>query len=158
MTIKVITEELVAEISRSYPTLNALNLSSNEICEIQNLSPLGALVALNLSNNSLSELGGIGNKILPNLRQLDVSISKAELHAVLSHHWCPQHGAIPTGEFVTEVLSESPAPAAPSPRVTWRAPRSRGRPGGTPRAPSIHRACGQEVRKEGVKRRCEQRV
>lgn len=73
MTIKVITEELVAEISRSYPTLNALNLSSNEICEIQNLSPLGALVALNLSNNSLSELGGIGNKILPNLRQLDVS-------------------------------------------------------------------------------------
>ena len=73
MTIKEITEELVAEISTSYPTLNALNLSSNEICEIQNLRPLGALVALNLSNNLICELSGIGGKCLPNLRQLDLS-------------------------------------------------------------------------------------
>ena len=40
MTITAITQELVAEIHLSYPTLNALNLSDNEICEIENLGVL----------------------------------------------------------------------------------------------------------------------
>lgn len=49
MPIKLISEELVQEISRSYPDLKLLNLSNNEIAVVENLAPLTALERLNLS-------------------------------------------------------------------------------------------------------------
>lgn len=49
MPIKTISEELVLEISRSYPDLKHLNLSHNEIRAVENLAPLTALERLNLS-------------------------------------------------------------------------------------------------------------
>ena len=49
MPIKTISEELVLEISRSYPDLKLLNLSNNDIRAVENLAPLTALERLNLS-------------------------------------------------------------------------------------------------------------
>lgn len=54
MPIKTISEELVLEISRSYPDLKHLNLSNNEIRAVEHLSPLTALERLNLSGAKAS--------------------------------------------------------------------------------------------------------
>ena len=53
MPIKRISEELVSEIVINYPELRALNLSNNEIVEIQNLSPLSGLTSINISENRI---------------------------------------------------------------------------------------------------------
>ena len=49
MPIKKISEELVWEISQSYPNLKLLNLANNHIRVVENLEPLTALERLNLS-------------------------------------------------------------------------------------------------------------
>jgi Leucine-rich repeat (LRR) protein len=51
MPIKRISEELVSEIVANYPDLTVLNLSNNELEEIQNLSLLSSLTSLNISGN-----------------------------------------------------------------------------------------------------------
>jgi Leucine-rich repeat (LRR) protein len=53
MPINRISEEMINEIVENYPGLTVLNLSNNEIVEIQNLSPLSSLTCLNLSGNQI---------------------------------------------------------------------------------------------------------
>ena len=54
MPIKRISEELVSEIVVNYPELTVLNLSNNELVQIQNLSPLSGLTSINVSDNRIS--------------------------------------------------------------------------------------------------------
>ena len=56
MPIKTISVDLVREISTCYPNLALLNLSNNEIREVQNLEKLTALQRLNLSGNRIVAL------------------------------------------------------------------------------------------------------
>jgi Leucine-rich repeat (LRR) protein len=53
MSINRISEEMISEIVENYPGLTVLNLSNNEIEEIQNISPLSSLTCLNISGNKI---------------------------------------------------------------------------------------------------------
>ena len=73
MPIAEITPQLVEEIVASYPRLAALNLSSNQIRRLENLDPLVNLSTLDLRDNQLTLLEGLGGGQLPELRELNVS-------------------------------------------------------------------------------------
>lgn len=73
MGIAEISRDLVAEIAQSYPSLATLNLSSNHIQRLENLEPLACLSALDLRDNQLALLDGLGGGQLEALRELNVS-------------------------------------------------------------------------------------
>lgn len=73
MPITEITPQLVEEIVASYPQLAALNLSSNQIERLENLDPLVNLSTLDLRDNQLTSLEGLGGGKLAELRELNVS-------------------------------------------------------------------------------------
>ena len=73
MPIAEITPQLVEEIVASYPRLAALNLSSNQIRRLENLDPLVNLSTLDLRDNQLTLLEGLGGGQLPELRELNVA-------------------------------------------------------------------------------------
>ena len=113
MTITAITQELVAEIHLSYPTLNALNLSDNEICEIENLGPLQHLATVDLSGNVIETLRGVDGEQLTSLRELNVSGNR------VSRVVCPPCGVelLDLGENKIAEWSQVDAIGASFPRL-----------------------------------------
>eukprot|EP00961_Rhodomonas_salina_P083721 1124917-Rhodomonas_salina.1 len=63
MPIQKITTGLISEICDKYPELAVLNLSDNEICEIENLEPLRSLTRLNLSGNRITTLKNLSSLV-----------------------------------------------------------------------------------------------
>ena len=76
MGIAEISHDLVAEIVQSYPSLATLNLSSNHIQRLENLEPLASLSTLDLRDNQLALLDGLGGGQLEALRELNVSSNR----------------------------------------------------------------------------------
>ena len=76
MPIRTLSKELIAEIQGSIRHLTTLNLSNNEISQIQNLEPLASLTKLDLGRNRIGAIGGLD--ALRELAHLDLSGNRIE--------------------------------------------------------------------------------
>eukprot|EP00754_Rhynchopus_humris_P019880 Rhum_TRINITY_DN14668_c23_g1::Rhum_TRINITY_DN14668_c23_g1_i1::g.109424::m.109424 len=105
----VLTEELVDEIQRKWPSLRSLSLENNGVRDLgRSLARLSTLVKLNLRGNVLRSLDGLD---LPSLTSLNVSHN--DLRSLEGVQGCPRLARVAASH--NRLQSFLADPAAPLP-------------------------------------------